>query len=306
MTADPVILCCGEAVADLVPAPLADGGAGYRPVPGGAAANTARALSRMRVPAGFVGALSRDTMGVWLDESLRAAGVGLDLAEFSDRPSTLSLAHPVPGGTKFDLFDADSAGRFFGAGGVAPALPETVRVLVLGGLSLIHPPAADAFEALAARAAGRRLIWIDLNIRPGLVGEAAPYRARLEQMMAMADVIKVSDEDLDWLGLATADALVRRAGTLVLHTRGAAGALALWRGGHLHCAAPAVEVSDTVGAGDVFNAGMLASLWRTGALDIPLAPDHAALAAALAHGVRAASFSVARPGPAAPAWEEVA
>lgn len=299
MTGGPVVLCCGEAVADLVPATLADGSSGLRAVPGGAAVNTSVALARLGVPAGFVGALSRDTLGQQIAAHLEGAGVALDLAEFSDRPGTLALAHPVGTGTRFELYDAGSAGRHFGG---VPALPDTARLLLFGGISLINPPAADRFEALATASDLR--VWLDLNIRPALVEDPAPYRARLARMMARADVVKVSDEDLDWLGMGPG-ALPVKPGTLVLHTRGAGGADARWPGGHVSRQAPNAQVRDTVGAGDVFNAGVIASLWRAGALDNPGAVGEALLRQALETGVRAASISVTRPGADGPTWEEM-
>ncbi|MCV2890575.1 carbohydrate kinase family protein [Ruegeria aquimaris] len=293
----PAILCCGEAVADLVPATLADGSAGFRPVAGGAAVNTAIALARLDVPAGFVGGLSDDPMGRMLREQMEAAGVNLALAQRRAEPTTLALAHSLPDGTQFDLYDQGSAGRAFDR---APGVPETIRALVFGGISLIHDPAASAFEALAAQAADR-LIWLDLNIRPGLVTDAASYRARLSRLMARADVVKLSDEDLHWWG----EVPDVRPGQMLIISHGARGATARQGGTEITLPAPDVAVADTVGAGDVLNAGCLAWLWQAGRLDKPVTLDPSEIEAMLTHGTRAAALSVTRPGAAAPTREEL-
>jgi len=297
------ILCCGEAVLDMVPAALADGGTGFRPVPGGAALNTAVALARQGVPAGFVGALSTDPAGQRLADHMATEGVALDLATRSDRPCPLALAQPLEGGTRFDLYDTGTAGALYSVADLPDPLPQSVRALVFGGISLIAPPAADAYETLVRRAAPGRLIWLDLNIRPGLMRDATAYRARLMRLAGLADVVKVSDEDLHWLGPGALDRL-RDTAPLLLHSKGARGASAYWGDQDLARPAPEAQVVDTVGAGDIFNAGFLARLWHEGRLSKPLPVEAAVLDPALGHAIRAATDSVTRPGADAPRWKD--
>ncbi len=300
----PTVLCCGEAVLDMVPADLADGGAGFRPVPGGGALNCAVALARQEVAAGFVGALSTDPAGQRLAAHMTAEGVSLALATRSDRPCPLALAQPLEGGTRFDLYDSGSAGALYAVADLPDPLPRSLRALVFGGISLIAPPSADAFETLLRRAAPDRLTWLDLNIRPGLVRDAEGYRARLMRMAASSDVVKVSDEDLHWLGSGALDRL-RAAAPLLLHTRGAQGAVAFRGDEVLALPAPRAQVIDTVGAGDIFNAGVLAHLAHAGTWDKLRDLPEQALRAALTHGIDAATLSVARPGADAPSLKEM-
>jgi fructokinase len=299
MTA-PVILCCGEAVMDLVPATLTSGGHGFRPVAGGAAVNSAIALTRRDVPCGFIGALSDDPMGVQLFEHMQTQGVDLTQMTRSPAPTTIALAHIIDGGTRFDLYDEGSAGRGYARADL-PQIPDSAQVLVFGGISLIHTPAADAFETLARHSAPDHLIYLDLNIRPGLVSDRNAYRARLSRLIKLADIIKISDEDLEWFGPLPDP----QPGSLLLHTKGADGATAIWGETTISLPAPAVEVRDTIGAGDIFNAGFLAALYRQNALGKPLNLSPTTLETALHAGIQAASFSVSHPGAHAPTRQDL-
>ena len=293
------ILCCGDVVLDLVPAALADGTPGFRPVCGGAAANSAVALARMGAPASFAGAIGDDPAGHTLAENLRGEGVDTQHLSTLDKPTSRVLAQPVPDGTRFDLYITGTASPAY-----APRprlLTKEVKALVIGGISLMWQAGAD-YEALAG-AAREQLVWLDLNIRPGLIADESGYRARLDRMMALADVIKVSDEDLDWLGGNAGNIQAAHPQAMVVHSRGAGGARILDAG--IDLPAPMVTVSDTVGAGDILNAGILAHLWRAGALGKKLTCDHATLQGALRYGIAAASISVTRPGADAPTHEEI-
>ncbi len=289
----PAILCAGEAVIDLIP----DGDL-LRPVPGGAAFNAARAAARLGAEAGFFGALSRDGFGDRLADAARADGVDLSLALRVDAPTPLSVADLTEGDARYTIHDAGGAGHEVTRDRL-PALPGSVRALLVGGFSLIAPPEADAFEALALTRPGGVALMVDLNIRPGLIRDATTYRARLSRLMAAADVVKVSDEDLGWLGCAAEDVAPH---ALVLHTRGAAGARALRPGLTVTVPAPRMPVADTVGAGDVFDAAWLAFGLGAG----QFAPDtEAALRAALDFACRAASLSCTRPGATGPTRQEM-
>lgn len=282
---------------DLVP--LADGSGGLLPVAGGAAVNSAVALARLDVPVGFFGALSTDAMGARLAAHLQTAGVDISLVRRSAQPSTFAIAQVLPDGTYFDLYDENSAGRALRPEQL-PSLPPSVEALVFGGISLVHAPAADAFEHLMTQAAPR-LVWLDFNIRPSVIQDAEAHRTRLHRMIPHASVLKVSDEDLEWFGPLPD----LRPDQLLLHTRGADGVEARmgeWQHSH---PAPKVAVHDTVGAGDTFNAGVLAALVRANMLGPVAEIDRPTLAQAIATGVRAASFSVQHPGAHAPTWKDI-
>ncbi len=301
-----MILCCGEAVIDMLPTTAADGQAAFRPVTGGAAVNMAIALARLGQPAGFFGGLSEDGFGETLVTAMQAEGIDLSRAPRLDAPTTLAFIHPGHGTQGFSFYDSNSAGRQLSAMSLPPL--DGLTALAFGGISLVHRPAAGAFEALMQMAGPERLVLLDPNIRPALIGDAEEdYRKRLARMIPMADIVKLSDEDAEWLGpIAPQDLLSGRA-ALVLRTHGANGVTLHSRHGAHRVPAPKADVIDTVGAGDTFNAAFLAALAET----LPLTPralglaDAETLQRAAAFATRAATFSTTRAGANPPTREDI-
>lgn len=302
-----MILCCGEALIDMLPRVTAQGEDAYAPYPGGAVFNTAIALARLGAPSGLFCGLSTDLFGETLIDALRASTVAHDLAIRTDRPTTLAFARLVDGQPSFWFYDENTAGRMIRRDDL-PDIPATVGAMFFGGISLMVEPCGNAYEALMLREADTRLIMLDPNIRPGFINDETAYRARIARMIAGADIVKVSDEDLRWLDGdgAIADlavGLLSQGPKLVFVTEGARGATAFARDHKILVAAKKVDVIDTVGAGDTFNAGILASLHQCGALNKAQigALDRDTMRAALALGVRAATVTVSRAG-ANPPW----
>nr|WP_010394148.1 carbohydrate kinase [Paracoccus sp. TRP] len=297
-----MILCVGESLIDMVPE-----GANYRPLPGGAVYNTAIALGRMGVPTGYLWPLSRDRFGETLMRPLAEAGVDTALCPRSDRLTTLAFVSLEGGEARYFFYDEGSAGRMFSPEDL-PEIPETVSALFIGGISLVPDPCGAAVEELVRRVRHRMPIMLDPNIRPFFISDSNAYRARLERLFAMADLVKLSGDDMDWLmpGKSyeeAAAAILARGPRVVFQTGGSAGARAFWAGETQIAQAVRVEVADTIGAGDTFNAGVMAALDRAGALsrDALDRLDAQTIAKALTLGTRAAAITVSRPG-ANPPW----
>ena len=302
-----MILTCGEALIDMLPRTTEAGEEAFAPYAGGAVFNTAIALGRLGAPVGFFSGLSSDLFGQLLVKTLEASKVDASPAHVSDRPTTLAFVRLTNGQASYTFYDENTAGRMLHP----EDLPEVeADALFFGGISLVGEPCGAAYEALQRREYETRVTMIDPNIRQSFITDEAAYRDRIARMMARADVVKLSDEDLHWLmgPGETADhaAKLRAAGTsVVCITEGAKGATGYAEGLEVFVPANKVAVADTVGAGDTFNAGVLASLHQSGALtkDRLARIDEETLRDALSLGVRAAAVTVSRPG-ANPPWAE--
>ncbi|MCA1334241.1 carbohydrate kinase family protein [Pseudooceanicola marinus] len=303
-----MLICCGEALIDMIPAKTKDGQDAYVPHVGGAVFNTAIALGRLGTEVGMISGISTDPFGERLKEALGASGVDTTRLIRADRPTTMAYVTLQEGSASYSFHDENSAGRMIAPEDL-PALPETCEALYFGGISLAVEPGAETYATLCARECADRVVMIDPNIRPGFIRDEAAFRDRMERMLGQADIIKISDEDLDWLhpgaegSSEKARALQAQTGALVILTRGARGAEAFHAGGEIQVPARTAEMVDTVGAGDTFNAGVLAELSARGRLSKAdlAAIDETDLRAALDFGARVAAVTVSRAG-ANPPW----
>lgn len=303
-----MILSCGEALIDMLPRTSTLGEPCFAPYAGGAVMNTAIALGRLGAPSGFFSGLSTDMLGEILTQTLEASKVDTSFCARSGRPTTVAFVKLVNGQATYAFYDENTAGLMLSQDQL-PTLPDSVDTLFFGGISLVNDPAASTYAALQARECARRVTMIDPNIRLGFIaGKEAAYRARIEGMIAKADIVKLSDEDLAWVmgegDIATlARQILARGPKVVFITEGAKGARAITATQDRFVAAQKITVADTVGAGDTFNAGVLASLHAAGALTKARlsALSDAELDAALSLGTRAAAVTCSRPG-ANPPW----
>ena len=298
-----MILSVGEALIDMLPRTSPAGEPCFAPFAGGAVMNTAIALGRLGSASAFLTGLSTDLMGDVLRDTLQASNVNLDHAVQSDRPTTLAFVKLTNGHASYFFYDENTAGRMMTSADM-PALPDTIKAYFTGGIWLAVEPCGTALEALLTREAGTRVTMIDPNVRPTFVRDRTAYTARIDRMIGLSDIVKLSDEDSDWLyGKTDPQAILAKSAKVVLVTEGAKGATAYTARGSVHVSAPKIEVADTVGAGDTFNAGFLASLDRDGLLSKAQVADLSddALRAALSLGTRAAAITCSRPG-ANPPW----
>ncbi len=302
-----MIVSCGEALIDFVPARTTGGEGAYVARPGGSPFNVAVTVGRLGFPAGFLGSVSTDFFGGQLLAALHKSKVDTRYTSRLDRPSTLAFVNLESIEPEYTFYDSEAAHRFWGPAG---DIARDVTMLHFGSLSLIDEPAADHYAALMAREKGRRILTLDPNIRPTVVrGKEAAYRSRLAAMLGLADVIKISGADLDWLDplhspAEIAAAWIAGGAALVVMTAGAEGSTAYARGGRT-IRRPAVPITlvDTVGAGDSFMGALLAGLESAGATEpAELARiDDAAIEGALALAAQVSAITCSRAG-ADPPW----
>ncbi len=300
-------MVCGEALIDLV----AEADGRLRPAPGGGPFNTARALARLGVPTAFLGRLSTDAFGRQLAALLEGDGVDMSLAGHGDEPTTVAVARLDAGrAARYDFYHRGTSAPNLTPAMVPAKLGHDVEALHVGSLGLVLEPMASTLFELIRRERAGRAVMLDPNVRPALVSNAGVYRSRLESAMANGAIVKASVEDVGWIypgveiELAAARMLASGA-RLVVITLGAAGAAGFSRRGGVRVPAPAVEVADTIGAGDAFGAALLAWLHERELLAKDLRLDGPELETALEFACRVASFTCSRGGADPPRRNEL-
>ncbi|MEH6437145.1 carbohydrate kinase family protein [Massilia sp. DD77] len=298
MTDAPVMLCAGEALTDMID----QGEERWVSRVGGSTWNVARALAALGEPAAFAGAISRDRFGDALWAASEAVGLDTRLLQRVDRAPLLAIVEKSEP-PRYFFIGENSADLHFDPEALPQGWSGALRWAHFGGISLAREPLAATLVALAGQLKAQGVaISYDPNYRNLMT---AAYAPTLERMAGLADVIKVSDDDLRGLfpGMEVDAALQRlrafNPGAYCLLTRGGQGA-SLFRGAQrVDARAPQVAVVDTVGAGDASVAGLLHSLARH-----PGRPLQSHLHAALAAGSAACQQAGATP-PQPPAMDRL-
>ena len=303
--AEPLALVVGEALIDVVH--RADGTVDEHP--GGSPANVALTLGRLDRRAQLLAWIGTDSYGDRIRSWL--SGSHVDLAPGSDGAASTSIATAHLGADGGATYDFD----------LTWALPADVRVpdetvvVHTGSIAAVLEPGATGVRRVLAAARPRATVTYDPNIRPTLMGQPGDVRPVVESLVAGADVVKVSDEDLHWLypgaDLDVVATRWQRSGpALVVVTYGGDGAVAVTAEHRLEVAAPRVEVADTVGAGDSFMGALLHGLWSAGLLGAQhraslAAIDAATLTSVLEQCVQVAAITVSRSGANPPRLREL-
>jgi len=243
----------GEALIDLVPR-----GEARVPIVGGGPANTAKALSNLGFRVSFIGGISSDEYGAMIRKELD--GVNLSLALKSDLPTALA---------KVSLDASGSASYEFSLGGTATfdfrsewlprGEPEILHVGTLG--TVLEPGASNLFEWASQMSAP---IVFDPNIRPSVLSDKARYRAVFERWAGISTVVKMSNEDLEWLGYSNPARLFDLGFKYLIVTKGKDGIEGFTKEGAASVPGVPVDVVDTVGAGDTVGAIVVEGLAKFG------------------------------------------
>jgi fructokinase len=267
--------------------------------PGGSPANVAYGLGRLGVPTGLLTAIAPDARGTAIENHLRSAGVTL-------LPGSKSLTR-TPSATATLAPDGSATYAFDISWDLAPTPPAYFpKILHTGSIATFLSPGASAVKALLEQAHRHCMITYDPNIRPALLGSHAEAKAIFEELVALTDVVKLSDEDAQWLyprkGLDETAAHILGLGTrLTVITRGAEGSQFTSADANISIPAVKTTVADTIGAGDSYMSALILGFLTRGTEGF--AP---AVLEQLGHtAASAAAITVQRPGANPPTLEEL-
>lgn len=255
----PTLIAFGEALTDFVRV----GPDRWHSAAGGACWNVARVAGTLGTPTAWAGAISDDVFGNEIVEKSRAAGLDMRFIQLASRSPLLAIVHQIDPPRYFFIGD-NSADLAFDEHALPDDWADTCKIAHFGGISLVRKPLSTRLLAIAERLkAMGKTISFDPNHRQ-LMG--TDYPPLFERMVSLANVIKVSDEDLMAIypGLPVTSAISRVRAlsptSAILHTHGAAGMTLQTPDGAFEQPAIPVTVVDTVGAGDACIGGYLASL----------------------------------------------
>jgi fructokinase len=308
-----MLLSCGDALIDFLPVRSDDGRDALLPAVGGSCLNVAIGVARLGAPAGFVGGISTDLFGRMIADHAQASQVELQYATRSPRPTTLAFVRSVDGEAHYAFYDEATASRHwtYRPGSIPFAEIDAIHV---GSTTLAHSDGTAQTLAMIEEARGSTTISFDPNCRPNLVRDKAQYVRCMDQFSARANIVKLSDTDFAYLYdgndySGKAKALFATGTRLFVVTCGSRGAHA-WhpRLGEIVVEAPRVDVVDTIGAGDSFQAGLLFALRAIGRIKARSLARMSAgeLTRALAFAAACAAVTCGRSGADPPRLSEIA
>jgi fructokinase len=287
-------LVIGEALVDIVKR----GGSITSEHVGGSPFNVALGLARLGHDVDFLTHIADDAYGRRIADYAKAVGVDLVSGSMTAKRTPTAQVTLKNGSPRY-TFDLDW--QLSGTPEVGPPL-----VAHTGSIAAVVEPGCRAVAALLDAYHLSATITFDPNVRPGLITDDDAARVRIERLVEHADVVKVSDEDLRWIDKRSSLEQIARSWlamgpAIVAVTMGSEGAFALCGAGTVRVPARAVEVVDTVGAGDAFMTGLIDALWTQGLLGADKRRDlraisGAALEEAMSTAVLASAWTVARAG----------
>ena len=303
-----MIICAGESLVDMV---SFRGEAEYTPHVGGSNFNSSIALGRLGADSYYFGAISNDSYGELIENTLRHSKVKEDFVIKTNRPTTLAYADVVDGIAEYTFVDEHSAGRLLDQTSLKPFVNRVMKAkaLVVGGISLQAEPCGSSWQWFIEQVSGQLPIYFDANIRPDFIENKQSYLNRFVKLTSKVDIIKISEEDYRYLYGAqdfnkVSKVWLDNGVKLVIFTLGSEGSKVIFDNDkEVFVKSKKVDVVDTIAAGDSFNAGFLLSLDEQGLLDrvsLDIISD-TQLEKALSYANKVASITVTKKG-ANPPW----
>jgi fructokinase len=307
-----MLLSCGDALIDFLPVKTADGRDAFMPVVGGSCLNVAIGIGRLGAPAGFVGGISTDLFGAMVADHAAASNVELRYATRSAEPTKLAFVHTVDGEPNYTFYDEGTVSRSWTYRPNSLPFAE-IDAIHFGSTTLVDGKVSAETMRLVEEARGSTTLSFDPNCRPRLVRDKFKYVERMNQFARRADIVRLSDSDFAFLyggyAYATrAEALFAADTSLFVITRGVRGAQA-WhkQAGAIEVESPPVEIVDTIGAGDSFQAALLFALRAMGRIAAKSLAEMTAdqLHCAVAFATKCAATTCGRRGADPPHLSEI-
>lgn len=270
-----MIIVGGENLVDFIQTDSADDTPLYHAKAGGSPYNCAMAIGRQGTSVGYITPVSTDTLGDMLANTLTESGVDL-LAQRRDEPTSLAVVTLKAGVPSYQFYRENTAERMVSLNALMNSTPETATAIYVGSLAIADGADAEVWaDYYCALHEKGMFTALDPNIRPAFIHDTEGYSARFNRVLAQTDLLKLSDEDLNWLypDVEITDAakmlMKRTSAKLLVVTLGSKGAFALANGHVVFVkSAPVKKLRDTVGAGDTFMATLLAYLDRKDAMTV--------------------------------------
>ena len=305
-----MIICAGESLIDMV---SFRGEPEYTPHVGGSNFNSSIALGRLGADSYYFGAVSNDSYGELIENTLRHSKVKEDFVIKTNRPTTLAYADVVNGIAEYTFVDEHSAGRLLDQKSLNPFINRVkkAKALLVGGISLQAEPCGSSWQWLIEQVSGYLPTYFDANVRPDFIENKQAYLARFIELTHKVDILKISDEDYRYLFGAQdineiSKSWLDNGIKLVILTLGSEGSKVInGNGNKVFAESLKVDVVDTIAAGDTFNAGFLLNLDEQDLLDRDSLNtiNNDQLTKALSFANKVASITVTRKG-ANPPWHE--
>ncbi len=309
-----MFLCCGDALFDMFSTPTdTHGSVALQGFVGGSPMNVASGLARLGHSSRYFTKLSSDMFGQRMRGWLDANNIDTSLALDTDLNTTLAIVELAEDGSASYVFYTSNTADVSVAKSELPAdLPDDIKLLHFGSYSTAVEPTASSLAHFARVQSANRVISYDPNLRPSIEPDIDKWREMFALYAASASVIKASDEDIaTLLGENREDAFVAdcfsHGAQLVFITRGGEGASGFKPDGSSeHCGGVRVEVVDTVGAGDTFQAATLHWLQANGHLGQATISGEVDIRASMEFAIRAAAITCTRKGADLPTLSELA
>ncbi len=316
-----MFVICGEALVDIFVDTSTQHSLNHFPLQaclGGSPFNVAIGLARLNQASALLASLSTDMFGERLLAMLKAEGVSSHYIVKKDLATTLAFVQQDDAGIpRYSFYGEHAADRALTYQDIQTQLSQNQHADItgfhLGSYTTVTPPIADALYQLVIAQAGKRLISLDPNIRTVVEPNIQRWQTYIEQLIPHTNILKVSDEDLALLYPQQApEAIIQRwlstGITLIALTRGKDGATLWSQTAQADVATPHVKVVDTVGAGDTFQAALLAQvsqLYQSDKAEWGARLSHATLKAIGNYAAQAAALTCTRQGADLPRYTEL-